>query len=53
MTENKTFSLDRETADFLEEFKRDFGINKSTLIRKLLKHYKNDQKALFKLLSGD
>ena len=53
MTEIKTFSLDRETVDFLDDFKEKFGVNKSTLIKNLLKYYKNNQKGLFKLLTGD
>lgn len=53
MTENKTFSLDRETVDFLDDFKKRFGINKSKLIKNLLKYYKNNQKELFRILTGD
>ncbi len=53
MTENKTFSLDRETVDFLDDFKKRFGINKSKLIKNLLKYYKNNQKELFRILIGD
>jgi len=53
MTETKTFSLDRETVDFLEDFKNKFGIAKSMLIRKLLKYYKDNQESLFELLKGE
>lgn len=49
----KSFTIDDETAEILKEFKEKYKIPKSTLIRTLVKYFKNNQEELYKLLIGE
>ncbi|MFW9972329.1 MAG: hypothetical protein ACFFDF_19240 [Candidatus Odinarchaeota archaeon] len=49
----QTFSLDKETRNFLEEQKWQLKLPKSKIIRNMLQYFKDNPEELKKIKSGD
>ena len=49
----QSFTLDEEISDFIEEKKWDLRTDKSQIVNKVFKHFKNNEDQLKKIIKGE